>query len=109
MAVLPVSTEELDVIAAFVANVIHASVGASAEEKAHFIERTQKNRRKFSEAPGNRRTRLRGQFARRQLVEAAISACRKKSPRGALVLNSSRNAIGFCRRYAPVNPDVRPQ
>lgn len=134
-SVVPVAPEELDAIAEFVARVIDTSVDASAEEKARFIENTQKNLRMFAEAPndsvhlkcetGGNLTGVvlvrdcwnlchlfvapnaQGQGIGRALVEAAIAACRGRSPRGALILNSSRNAVGFYRHLGFTDvPDV---
>jgi ribosomal protein S18 acetylase RimI-like enzyme len=135
---LPVSFPDLDEIGAFVAHVILVSVDASDEEKARFVQNTQSNLRKVAAAPDDslhlkclNGERLIGvvlvrdywnlchlfvasdaqrQGVGRALLEAAITRCRGKSPRGSIVLNSSRNAVGFYRHLGfmdvPGAPDI---
>jgi GNAT superfamily N-acetyltransferase len=133
--ILPVSPADLDEVGTFVAHVILTSVDASDEEKGRFIQNTQSNLRKVADAPDDSvhlkclgdegltgvvlvrdywnlchlfvAPGVQRQGIGRALLEAAIAGCRGRSPRGAIVLNSSRNAVGFYRHFGFVGvPDA---
>jgi GNAT superfamily N-acetyltransferase len=133
--ILAVSPGDLDDVDAFVAHVILTSVDASDEEKGRFIQNTQSNLCKAAEAPDDSdhlkclddegltgvvlvrdywnlchlfvAPRAQRQGIGRALLEAAITRCRGRSPRGPIVLNSSRNAVGFYRHFGFVGvPDA---
>lgn len=121
----PVAADDFERVRVFIERVIEESVDATAEEKIRFIENTRSNLEKVRLAPESSvhlmyvdgphllgvilvrdcwnlchlfvAPERQGSGIGRGLVEAAARQCQGRSPRGALVLNSSRNAVGLYR------------
>jgi GNAT superfamily N-acetyltransferase len=121
----PAAVDMREAIAQFIERVIVDSVDASPEQKASFVANTRANLLRWAAAPdtslhltaavGDELAGVvlvrdywnlchlfvapahQGRGLGRQLVEAALSGCKHRSPRGVVRLNSSRNALGFYR------------
>lgn len=128
--------EEAESIAAFMERVIWTSVDAAPDEKAAFVTNTRKNLALWMAAPEGSlhltahvedgalagvvmarefwnvchlfiAPEHQGKGLGRRMLEAAITECSGRSPRGCLRLNSSRNASDFYRRMGfSVVPDA---
>jgi GNAT superfamily N-acetyltransferase len=125
-AIVPARIEDLADIAALIAHVIDVSVDASPQEKAAFVQNTQRNLERWR-LDGERSVHLKctrdgalvgvvlvrdcwnlchlfvqpehqSRGVGRALVEAAIARCAGRSEHGYLRLNAARNAVGFYRR-----------
>lgn len=97
--------EDVADIAALIAHVIDVSVDAAPQEKAAFVQNTQRNLWNLCHLfvrPGHQ-----SRGVGRALMEAAIARCAGRSEHGYLRLNAARNAVGFYRRlgFAEVTGD----
>lgn len=125
-AIEPARIEDVADIAALIAHVIDVSVDATPQDKAAFLQNTQRNLERWR-LDGEQSVHLKctengalvgvvlvrdcwnlchlfvrpdrqSRGAGRALVEAAIARCAGRSEHGYLRLNAARNAVGFYRR-----------